>query len=159
MLVSGKGADEVVAGVKDVSGVSRVLYDNQTDSTGFLAETMTPVIVKSQEQFEFSHIFAGATAVGKNILPRVAAKLDVGMISEVTAIESEDTFVRTIYAGNAIQKVKSTDGVKVVSVRGLTSTPPRPRAARPKRPRSTVHRGRNSRAGRARRLPRQTGRR
>jgi electron transfer flavoprotein alpha subunit len=65
----------------------------------------------------YSHILAPATAYGKNILPRVAAKLDVAQISEITKVESADTFERPIYAGNAIATVQSTDAVKVITVR------------------------------------------
>jgi electron transfer flavoprotein alpha subunit len=102
--------------------VTKVLYAN-TDLPGFVAESVAPLIVASQEQFTFSHIFAGATAQGKNILPRVAAKLDVAMLSEITSVESEDTFGRTIYAGNAIATVKSNDAIKVCTVRPTNFEP------------------------------------
>lgn len=111
-----------MAEAANADGVTRVLYAN-TDTTGFLAETVSPIVLASQEQFGFSHIFAGATAVGKNVLPRVAGKLDVAMISEITGVESEDTFQRTIYAGNAVAKVKSNDAVKVATVRGTNFEP------------------------------------
>jgi electron transfer flavoprotein alpha subunit len=66
---------------------------------------------------DYSHILAPATAYGKNILPRVAAKLDVGQISEITKVDAPDTFERPIYAGNAIATVQSTDAIKVITVR------------------------------------------
>jgi len=122
VLVTGDDAAGVVSDVGKVSGVSRVLYSKGA-TPGFVAETMAPVVVAAQEQFGYSHIFAGATAAGKNILPRVAGKLDVAMISEITAIESEDTFERTIYAGNAVMTVKSSDSVKVATVRGTNFEP------------------------------------
>lgn len=122
VLVAGADADAVVAEAGATAGVSRVLYAN-TDVPGFVAESVTPIVVASHEQFNFTHIFAGASAVGKNVLPRVAAKLDVGMISEITDVVSEDTFGRTIYAGNAICKVKSNDSVKVCTVRGTNFDP------------------------------------
>jgi electron transfer flavoprotein alpha subunit len=70
----------------------------------------------------YSHILAPATSFGKNLLPRVAAKLDVAQISDITAVESADTFVRPIYAGNALATVQSADAIKVITVRttGLT---------------------------------------
>lgn len=68
---------------------------------GFTAENITPLVVATQKQFNFTHIFAGATAFGKSLLPRVAAKLDVSPVSDVIDIKSADTFVRSIYAGNA----------------------------------------------------------
>jgi len=122
VLVAGADADSVVAEAGKTAGVSRVLYAN-TELPGFVAESVAPLVVASQDQFNFSHIFAGASAVGKNVLPRVAAKLDVGMISEITEVISEDTFGRTIYAGNAICKVKSNDTVKVCTVRGTNFEP------------------------------------
>src|SRR5699024_8938872 len=67
---------------------------------------------------DYSHILAAATTSGKNFLPRVAALLDVGMISEISAVESADTFKRPIYAGNAVATVQSEDAIKVITVRG-----------------------------------------
>ena len=86
------------------------------------------MILASQEQFNFTHIVAAATSVGKNVLPRVAAKLDVSMVSEVTAVESEDTFSRLIYAGNAVCKVKSNDAVKVLTIRCVARRGPSARS-------------------------------
>lgn len=71
------------------------------------------MVVAAQKQFNFTHIVAGASAQGKSLLPRIASKLDVSPISEVIAIKDKDTFVRTIYAGNAIMTLKSLDPVKV----------------------------------------------
>lgn len=79
---------------------------------------MTALIVGLQNQLKFSHILAGATAFGKNVAPRIAAKLDVSPVSEIIAVKSADTFVRTIYAGNAVQTLKSKDTVKVITIRG-----------------------------------------
>ena len=67
---------------------------------GFLPENLTPLILATQKQFNFTHIVAGATAFGKSLLPRVAAKLDVSPVSDIIAVNGPDTFVRTIYAGN-----------------------------------------------------------
>lgn len=67
---------------------------------------------------KFTHIIAGASAFGKNVTPRIAAKLDVSPISEIIEVKSADTFVRTIYAGNAIQTFKAKDAVKVITIRG-----------------------------------------
>jgi electron transfer flavoprotein alpha subunit len=74
---------------------------------------VAPAILKAHAAHTFTHILSPASAAGKNVLPRVAAKLDVAMVSEITAVESEDTFERPIYAGNAIARVKSSDSVKV----------------------------------------------
>mmetsp|Transcript_23216 Transcript_23216/g.60744 ORF Transcript_23216/g.60744 Transcript_23216/m.60744 type:complete len:332 (+) Transcript_23216:43-1038(+) len=122
VLVCGSEADTAAAAAGKTAGVSKVLY-SKTDSAGFIPETIAPVVLASQSQFNFSHIIAGASAVGKNVLPRVAAKLDVSMVSEVTSIESEDTFTRLIYAGNAVCKVKSNDAVKIMTVRPTNFDP------------------------------------
>lgn len=85
---------------------------------GFTAESITPLVLAAQNQFKFTHIIAGASAFGKNVAPRIAAKLDVSPISEIIEIKSPDTFVRTIYAGNAIQTLKAKDSIKVITIRG-----------------------------------------
>jgi len=82
-----------------LKGVTRVLVAESPDLKGALPESLTPLVLATQEASKFSHILAGATAFSKSLLPRVAAKLDVSPISDVIAIKSEDTFVRTIYAG------------------------------------------------------------
>lgn len=106
-----------------VEGVTKVLVAENAAFKGFTAESLTPLVLAAQSQFKFTHILAGASAFGKNVLPRVAAKLDVSPISEIIDVKSEDTFVRTIYAGNAILTLKSKDPVKVITVRG-TNFPP-----------------------------------
>ncbi|EEP81503.1 electron transfer flavoprotein alpha-subunit [Uncinocarpus reesii 1704] len=83
-----------------------------------LPENYAPLLVENIKKGGFTHIIAPHSAFGKNILPRVAALLDVQQISDITAIESEDTFVRPIYAGNAILTVQSTDPIKIITVRG-----------------------------------------
>lgn len=80
-------------------------------------ESVAPAILAAQEKHKFTHIVGPSTAMGKNVLPRVAAKLNVNMLSEIMAVESEDTFQRPMYAGNVVAKVKSKDNVKVMTVR------------------------------------------
>ncbi len=98
-----------------ISGVSKVLYVDDSAFGNDLAEPMADLVVSLAGAY--SHIVAPSTAAAKNTLPRVAALLDVMMISEVTAVIDADTFDRPIYAGNAIQTVKSADAVKVLTVR------------------------------------------
>ncbi|XP_033750566.1 electron transfer flavoprotein subunit alpha, mitochondrial-like [Pecten maximus] len=117
-LVAGTQCAKVAEEVSKVDGVQKVLLADNEAFKGFLPESLTPLLMATQEQFKFSHILAGATAFGKSLIPRVAAKLDVSPISDIIGIKSEDTFIRTIYAGNAVQTVKSKDNVKLVSVRG-----------------------------------------
>lgn len=117
-LVAGTNCSKVVEELTKVPGVTKILVADNESFKGFLPEALTPLLVNAQKQFNFTHIAAGATAFGKSLLPRLAAKLDVSPISDIISIESEDTFVRTIYAGNAIATVKSKDVVKVFTVRG-----------------------------------------
>ncbi|KGO75762.1 Electron transfer flavoprotein, alpha/beta-subunit, N-terminal [Penicillium italicum] len=101
-----------------IKGVEKVLaVDNDAYEKG-LPENYAPLLVENIKKGEFTHVVAGHSAFGKSLLPRVAALLDVQQISDITGIESEDTFVRPIYAGNAILTVQSTDNVKVITVRG-----------------------------------------
>ncbi|KAF2456251.1 hypothetical protein BDY21DRAFT_364964 [Lineolata rhizophorae] len=83
-----------------------------------LAESYAPMLVENIKNGGYTHVMTGHSAFGKNLLPRVAALLDVQQISDIIGIESEDTFVRTIYAGNAITTVQSSDNIKVITVRG-----------------------------------------
>lgn len=101
-----------------IDGVTKVLVAESDAFIGFIPEALTPLILAAQKQFNFTHIVAGASAFGKSLLPRVAAKLDVSPISDVIAIKSADTFVRTIYAGNAIMTLKCNDAIKILTVRG-----------------------------------------
>ena len=78
------------------------------------------MVLAAHEKYSFDNIIAPSSAMGKNVLPRVAAKLNMGMLSDVLAVESADTFVRPMYAGNAIAKVKSSDKVKIMTVRGTS---------------------------------------
>ena len=115
VLVAGtncSAAAQQAAGLQGVSSVKvadAAHYQNQT------AENLTALIIA--QAGNYSHILAPATTFGKNLLPRVAALLDVAQISEITGVESADTFVRPIYAGNALANVQSTDKIKVITVR------------------------------------------
>ncbi|XP_075391722.1 electron transfer flavoprotein subunit alpha, mitochondrial [Tenrec ecaudatus] len=119
-LVAGTKCDKVAQDLCKVAGVAKVLVAQHDAYKGLLPEELTPLILATQKQFSYTHICAGASAFGKNLLPRVAAKLDVAPISDIIAIKSPDTFVRTIYAGNALCTVKCDEKVKVFSVRGTS---------------------------------------
>merc|ERR1711896_46836 len=101
-----------------VAGVSKVITAEGAGLKGQLPEVVAPIIQAAQAHVGASHVLAPATAFGKNVMPRVAAKLDVDQISEIIDVHDENTFSRTIYAGNAIQKVESSDAVKCITVRG-----------------------------------------
>jgi electron transfer flavoprotein alpha subunit len=115
VLVAGFNCGFVVEAACKIAGVSRVLAVDAPQFADGLAENVAEQILAIASTY--SHILAPATAYGKNILPRVAAKLDVGQISEIIKVDSADTFERPIYAGNAIATVQSTDPVKVITVR------------------------------------------
>ncbi|XP_055518518.1 electron transfer flavoprotein subunit alpha, mitochondrial isoform X2 [Leucoraja erinacea] len=117
-LVAGTDCSKVVKDLSKVQGVKKILVAQNDIFKGLLPEELTPLVLASHKQFKFTHICAGASAFGKNLVPRIAAKLDVAAISDIIEIKAPDTFVRTIYAGNALCTVKSSDEVKVFSVRG-----------------------------------------
>ncbi|XP_077173581.1 electron transfer flavoprotein subunit alpha, mitochondrial [Paroedura picta] len=119
-LVAGTNCEKVAQDLSQVPGVSKVLLAQHEAYKGFLPEELTPLILAAQTQFNYSHICAGASAFGKSLLPRLAAKLDVAPVSDIIEIKSPDTFVRTIYAGNALCTVKCEEKVKVFSVRGTS---------------------------------------
>lgn len=116
VLVAGVGCDAVSKEVAELGPVTRVLLCEGSQYENALAEPMAKLILSQADGY--SHILAAATTNGKNYLPRVAAGLDVEQISEIISVESEDTFKRPIYAGNAIATVQSSDSVKVLTVRG-----------------------------------------
>lgn len=115
VLIAGKDCAAAASSAAQVAGVSRALVADAEVYAHALAEPLAALIVSIADRF--SHILFPATTFGKNIAPRVAALKDVGQISDVVAIESPDTFVRPIYAGNALATVKSSDGLKVITVR------------------------------------------
>ena len=115
ILVAGHNARAAADAAAHIAGVSKVLLADAAQFADGLAENVAEQVLAIAR--DYSHILAPATAYGKNILPRVAARLDVGQISEITKVDSPDTFERPIYAGNAIATVQSTDAIKVITVR------------------------------------------
>jgi len=115
VLVAGKGGDAAAAEAATLTGVSKVIFADDHGYCHAMAEPVAALVASMAG--DYSHIVAPGTTDAKNIMPRVAALLDVMVISEVTAIIDADTFERPIYAGNAIQTVKSTDAKKVMTIR------------------------------------------
>ena len=115
VLVAGAGCGPAAEAAAAIGGVQRVLVADAAHYENPLAETLTPLVAGLSG--EYSHILAPASTFGKNLMPRVAALLDVAQISDISAIESADTFQRPIYAGNAVATVRSADPVKVITVR------------------------------------------
>ena len=126
VLIAGNAADAVATEASKIVGVHKVIHIDASDLGEQLAEPLAAQILAIANHY--SHILAPATASGKNVMPRVAAKLDVAQISDITKIVSSDTFERPIYAGNAIATVQSIDPIKVITVRTcLLYTSPSPR--------------------------------
>jgi electron transfer flavoprotein alpha subunit len=121
VLVIGSGSDEVAKSVSHVPNVKKVIHVNNSIYENYLAENYTSVIVELSENY--SHIICSANTFGKNLMPRVAALLDVSQVSDITKVISEDTFLRPIYAGNAFATVKSTDKIKCVTIRPTSFDP------------------------------------
>ena len=115
VLVAGHNAQGAADAAAKIAGVSKVLLADAPQLAEGLAENVEATVLNVAK--DYSHIVAPATAYGKNVAPRVAAKLDVAQISEITAVVSSDTFERPIYAGNAIATVQSGDAIKVITVR------------------------------------------
>ena len=115
ILVAGSGTDAVAAAATQIAGVRKVIEVDAANLADQLAEPLAAQILSIANQY--SHILAPTTANGKNVLPRVAAKLDVAQLSDITKVVSADTFERPIYAGNAIATVQTSDPVKVITVR------------------------------------------
>jgi electron transfer flavoprotein alpha subunit len=115
VLVAGSTAQVAADAAAKIAGVSRVLLADAPQLEAGLAENVEATVISIAK--DYTHILAPATAYGKNIAPRIAAKLDVAQISDITAVISADTFERPIYAGNAIATVQSADPIKVITVR------------------------------------------
>jgi electron transfer flavoprotein alpha subunit len=123
LLVAGEGVGAVAETAAKIAGVSKVLVADNAAYAHQLPENVAPLIAQLVQEQGYSHVLASATSNGKNILPRVAAKLDVDQISEIISVESADTFKRPIYAGNAIATVQSSAAVKVITVRATGFDP------------------------------------
>src|SRR5215510_10916946 len=115
VLVAGQGCKAVADEAAKIPGVAKVLLADDAAYANRLAENLAKLLVGLAPNY--SHVLAPTTATGKNVMPRVSALLDVQQVSDISAVESADTFVRTIYAGNALATVQSTDKIKVVTVR------------------------------------------
>ena len=115
VLVAGENCRGAAEAAAKIDGVAKVLVADANTYANRLAENIAPLVVSLAA--DYSHILAPSTTTGKNVMPRVAALLDVAQISDITAVESADTFERPIYAGNAMATVQSTDAVKVITVR------------------------------------------
>ena len=118
ILVAGSNCDIVAQSAAQISSINKVIKADSNSLEHQLAEDLAPIIVDLASNY--SHILSAATTFGKNILPRAAALLDTQQISDIISVESADTFKRPVYAGNAIATVKSSDSIKLITVRTTT---------------------------------------
>jgi len=121
VLVLGSNSESVAKFISEIPNVKKVIHVNNSIYENYLAENYTSVIVKAAEGY--SHIICSANTFGKNLMPRVAALLDVSQVSDITKVISEDTFLRPIYAGNAFATVKSNDKIKCITIRPTSFDP------------------------------------
>jgi len=117
MLLGGEGSKAVAEAAASVAGVTSVSYNESASLSKGLAEEWTPVVLAAQAAGGHTHVVAAASAFSKSVMPRVAALLDVAQVSDVIEVKDDTTFVRPIYAGNALSTVVSADAVKVMTVR------------------------------------------
>ena len=115
LLVAGHGCGEAAKAAAQIAGVAKVLHADAPQLDDEIAENVAALIVAIAEGY--THVLAPATSNGKNVMPRAAALLDAQQISEIVAVEAPDTFVRPIYAGNALATVRSSDAIKFITVR------------------------------------------
>ena len=115
ILVAGSACGDAAKVAAQMAGVAKVLVADAAHFAGGSPENLATLLVGLAK--DYSHVLASASAYGKNVMPRVAALLDVAQISEIISVESPDTFVRPIYAGNAFATVQSADGIKIITVR------------------------------------------
>ncbi|KAI4093707.1 MAG: hypothetical protein L6R37_007343 [Teloschistes peruensis] len=119
-LVAGTGMKMVAEEASKVKGLNKIIMVENSAYEKGLPENYAPLLVENIKENEITHVFAGHSAFGKSLMPRAAALLDTQQISDITEIENEDTFVRPIYAGNAVLTVQSKDMVKLMTVRGTS---------------------------------------
>ena len=121
VLLIGNNCGDVAKSLSEISAVKKVLHAEATHYENYLAENFAPLVVKVSENY--SHIVSSANTFGKNLMPRIAAHLDISQVSDITKVISADTFLRPIYAGNAFATVKSTDAKKCITIRPTSFDP------------------------------------
>ena len=121
VLVVGSECQNVVNTLKKIKILKKIIVVDDPKYLNSIAEFISPILISLSK--DYSHILAAASTFGKNVMPRVAALLDVAQISDIIKIENDDTFVRPIYAGNALATVQSTDTIKVITIRPTSFDP------------------------------------
>ncbi|MDA9652496.1 FAD-binding protein [bacterium] len=121
VLLIGNNCEDVAKSLSEMPAVKKVLHTEAAHYENYLAENFAPLVVKVSENY--SHIVSSANTFGKNLMPRIAAQLDISQVSDITKVISADTFIRPIYAGNALATVKSTDTKKCITIRPTSFDP------------------------------------
>ena len=121
VLLIGNNCGDVAKSLSEMPAVKKVLHAEAPHYENYLAENFAPLVVKVSENY--SHIVSSANTFGKNLMPRIAAHLDISQVSDITKVISADTFIRPIYAGNAFATVKSTDAKKCITIRPTSFEP------------------------------------
>ena len=121
LLIAGSNIENVINESQSLDGVTNILKCDDPGFENLLAEDLSDLVLSVAS--DFTHILAPATTFGKNLMPRISAKLDTQQISDIISIESDDTFKRPIYAGSCIATVKSSDAIKVITVRSTAFDP------------------------------------
>ena len=121
LLVAGSNLDSVINECQTIDGISKILKCDSDTYKNVIAEDLSSLILANCEGY--THILAPSTTFGKNLMPRISAKLDTQQISDIISVESDDTFKRPIYAGSCIATVKSNDDIKVITVRSTAFDP------------------------------------
>ncbi|KAI9789182.1 MAG: Electron transfer flavoprotein alpha-subunit [Peltula sp. TS41687] len=122
-FIAGNGSKKVAEEAAKAKGFDKVIYVESSAYDKGLPENYAPLLVENIKKGGYTHVIASHSAFGKNLIPRVAAMLDSQQVSDVMAIESEDTFVRPMYAGNIIATVQSSDPIKIMTIRGTAFSP------------------------------------
>ncbi|GEQ72690.1 hypothetical protein JCM33374_g6377 [Metschnikowia sp. JCM 33374] len=122
-IIAGSDGEKIASSASKIEGISKVLLAKDSRYDHYLAEELAPLLKEIIETRQFTHVITPASAVGKSFLPRLGALIDVQPISDVTKVLADDTFVRPIYAGNALATIKSNDPIKLASIRGSAFTP------------------------------------
>ena len=121
VLIAGTNVDAVVSEAQSLDGVAKILKCDSETYANSIAEDLSSLVLSNCDGY--THVLAPATTFGKNLMPRIAAKLDSQQVSDIISVESDDTFKRPIYAGSCIATVKSNDSVKVITVRSTAFDP------------------------------------
>ena len=117
ILIAGKNCESVAKQASEINEISKVLYCDNNIYENILPENLSKLVVECQNNNNYKHILGGVSSMSRDLLPRIAGELNISQISDIIDVVDDDTFVRPMYAGNAISKIKSTESLKIITVR------------------------------------------